>query len=101
MKLKQYVIKDKEIVIIGKGKTINPQHLHKILADCDTYQLLKDFDNNNIQNELLNNWEVVYYFAVLNAVLTFSIDEYDFIHQLLKSFVRDKKIDEVLKKKLN
>ena len=82
----------------GKRKTIKSQHLHKMLADCDTHQLLKDFDNNNIQNDLLNNWEVVYYFAVLNAVLTFSIDEYDFIHQLLKSFVRDKKLDEVLKK---
>lgn len=84
-----------------KGKTIKPQHLHKIFADCDTYELLKDFNSNNIQNDLSNNWEVVYSFAVLNSVLTFSIDEYDFIHQLLKSFVRNKKIDEVLKKKLN
>ena len=80
------------------GKTIQPHQLHKIFFDCDTHNLLNDFENNNIQNDLLNSWEVVYYFEVLNGILTFSIDEYDFIHQSLKSFVRDKKIDEVLKK---
>ena len=82
----------------GKGKTIKPQHLNKIFIDCDTKKLLYDFKNNNIQNDLLNSWEVIYYFDVLEGVLTFSIDEYDFIHQSLKSFIRDKKIDEVLKK---
>jgi hypothetical protein len=86
---------------IGKGKTIKPQHLNKIFIDCDTQKLLYDFENNNIQNDLLNSWEVIYYFNVLNSVITFSIDEYEFIHQSLKSFVRNKKIDEVLKKKLN
>ena len=75
--------------------TIKPQHLHKIFIGCDIDMLIKDFDNNNIQNELVNNWEVVYCFNVLNSVLTFSIDEYDFIQQSLKSFIRDKKIDEV------
>ncbi len=85
----------------GKGKTIKPQHLNKIFIDCDTQNLLNDFENNNIQNDLLNSWEVVYYFDVLNSVLTFSIDEYEFIHQSLKSFVRNKKIDEVLKKNIN
>ncbi len=81
-----------------KGKIIKPQHLYKIFIDCDTQKLLNDFENNNIQNDLVNNWDVVYYFDVLNGVLTFSNDEYDFIHQSLKSFVRNKKIDEVLKK---
>ena len=81
---------------ITKGiTTIKPQHLHKIFIDCDIDKLIKDFDNNNIQNELVNNWEVAYYFAVLNSVLVFSIDEYEIIHQSLKSFIRDKKIDEV------
>ncbi len=80
-----------------KGKTIKPQHLNKIFIDCDTQNLLNDFENNNIQNDLLNSWEVVFYFDVLNGVLTFSIDEYNFIHQLLKSFVRNKKTDEILK----
>lgn len=78
-----------------KGKSIKPQHLFKFFTNCDIDKLIKDFDNNNIQNKLVNNWEVVYYFAVLNSVLIFSIDEYDFIHQSLKSFIRDKKIDEV------
>lgn len=81
-----------------KGKTIKPQQLNKIFIDCDTQNLLNDFENNNIQNDLFNSWEVVYYFDVLNSVLTFSIDEYDFVHQSLKSFVRNEKIDEVLKK---
>lgn len=72
----------------GKGKTIKPQLLNKIFIDCDTKNLLTDFENNTIQNDLLNSWEIVYYFEVLNGVLTFSIDEYDFIHQSLKSFVR-------------
>jgi hypothetical protein len=82
----------------GKGKTIKPQHLNKIFIDCDAQELLNDFENNNIQNDLLNSWEVVCYLDVLNGVLTFSIDEYNFIYQSLKSFVRNKKIDEVLKK---
>ncbi len=83
---------------IGKGKTMKPQHLNKIFIDCDTQKLLNDFENNNIKNDLLNSWEVVYYFDVLNSVLTFSIDENDFIYQSLKLFVRDKKNYEVLKK---
>lgn len=83
----------------AKVKTIKPQHLNKIFINCDIQNLLNDFENNNIQNDLLNSWEIIYYFEVLNGVLTFSIDEYDFIHQSLKSFVRNKKIDEVLKKK--
>ena len=87
--------------ITRKIKTIKPQHLNKIFIDCDTQNLLNDFENNNIQNDLLNSWEVVYYFDVLNSILTFSIDEYEFIHQSLKSFVRDKKIDEVFKKNIN
>ena len=57
-----------------KGKTIKPQHLNKIFKDCDTHNLLNDFENNNIQNEVLNGWEVVYYFTA-NSNLTFSIDE--------------------------
>ncbi len=81
-----------------KGKTIKPQHLNKIFIDCNTQELLNDFENNNIRNDLVNNWEVIYYFDVLGGFLVFSIDEYDFIHKSLKSFVRDKKIDEVLKK---
>jgi hypothetical protein len=85
----------------GKGKTIKPHHLNKIFIDCDTQNLLNDFENNNIQNDLLNSWGVVYYFDVLNSVITFSIDEYEFIHQSLKSIVRNKKIDEVLKKNMN
>ena len=78
-----------------KVKRIKPQHLFEIFTNCDIDKLIKDFDNNNIQNELVNNWEVVYYFVVLNSVLMFSIDEYEIIHQSLKSFIRDKKIDEV------
>ncbi|MFZ4679029.1 MAG: hypothetical protein ACOYLP_02565 [Flavobacterium sp.] len=91
-------MKRTKLEINKKGITIKPQHLNKIFIDCDTKKLLYDFENNNIQNDLLNNWEVVYYFDVLDGVLTFSIDEYDFIHQSLKSFIRDKKIDDVLKK---
>ena len=72
-----------------KVKRIKPQHLFEIFTNCDIDKLIKDFDNNNIQNELVNNWEVVYYFNVLKDVFTFSIDEYDFIHQSLKSFIRD------------
>jgi hypothetical protein len=83
---------------IRKGKTLKPQHLNKIFIDCNTQELLNDFENNNIRNDLVNNWEVIYYFDVLGGFLVFSIDEYDFIHKSLKSFVRDKKIDEVLKK---
>ena len=66
--------------MIIKGKTIKPQHLNKIFTDCDTQNLLNDFENNNIQNDLLNSWEVVYYFDVLNSILTFSIDEYEFLY---------------------
>lgn len=81
-----------------RGKTIKPQQLLKIFTDCDTQKLLINFENNNIVNDLVNDWEVVYYFDVLNGVLTFSIDEYDIIYRSLKSFVRNQKIDEVLKK---
>ena len=59
---------------IKKGKTIKPQHLNKIFIDCDTQTLLNDFENNNIQNYLMNSWEVVYYFTT-NSNVTFSVDE--------------------------
>lgn len=81
-----------------RGKTIQPHQLYKIFMDCDTQKLLNDFETNTIENDLVNNWVVVYYFDVLNGVLTFSIDEYDIIYRSLKSFVRNQKIDEVLKK---
>ena len=81
-----------------RGKTIQPQQLNKIFTDCDTQKLLINFENNTIENDLVNNWEVNYYFDVLGGVITFSIDEYDIIYRSLKSFVRNKKIDEVLKK---
>ena len=94
-------MKINKLAMIRKGRTIKPQHLNKIFIDCDTKKPLYDFENNNIQNDLLNSWEVVYYFDVLNSIVTFSIDEYDFLHQSLKSFVRDKKIEEVFKKNIN
>lgn len=81
-----------------RGKTIQPHQLYKIFMDCDTQKLLNDFETNTIETDLVNNWEVIYYFDVLGGVLTFSIDEYDFIYRSLKSFVRNQKIDEVLKK---
>jgi hypothetical protein len=96
MKLKRFEFLNGDVKLKGRGKTIKPQHLYKIFIDCDTLNLLKDFENNNIQNDLLNNWEIVYYFDVLNSFLVFSIDEYEFIHQSLKSFVRDKKIENIL-----
>jgi hypothetical protein len=81
-----------------KVKTIKPQHLFEIFTNCDIDKLIKDFDNNNIQNELVNNWEVVYYFNALEDIFTFSIDEYEIIYQSLKSFIRDMKIDDLLNK---
>lgn len=84
-----------------RGKTIKPHQLNKIFMDCDTQKLLINFENNTIENDLVNNWEVIYYFDVLGGVLAFSIEEYNIIYRSLKSFVRNKKIDEVLKKKLN
>ncbi|WP_166925031.1 hypothetical protein [Flavobacterium poyangense] len=96
MKLKQYKIQDNDIVIIGRGKTIKPQQLNKILFCFDTQKITKDFETNKIENYLLNNWEVVYYFVVFNSVLTFSIDEYVTVFNLLKSIVRDDKIKKVL-----
>lgn len=75
-----------------KGKTIQPHQLHKILMDCDSQKLLNNFENNAIENDLVNNWEVIYYFDVLGGVLTFSIDEYDIIYRSLKSFVGNEKL---------
>lgn len=80
-----------------RGKTIKPHQLHNIFIDCDSQKLLINFENGTIENDLVNNWEVIYYFDVLGGVLTFSIDEYDIIYQSLKSFVRNKKIDYLLK----
>ena len=81
----------------GKGKTIQPHQLRKIFTDCDTQKLFINFENNTIENDLVNNWDLVYYFDVLGGFLTFSIDEYDIIYRSLKSFVRNKKIDYLLK----
>jgi hypothetical protein len=41
-----------------RSKTIKPHHIYKIFIDCDTQKLLHDFENNNIQNDLVNSWEV-------------------------------------------
>jgi hypothetical protein len=96
VKLKQHKIQNNEIVIIGRGKTIKPQQLNKILLCFDTEKIIKDFESNKIENYLLNNWEVVYYFVVFSSVLTFSVDEYDSVFRLLKSIVRSNKIKKVL-----
>ncbi len=39
-----------------RGKTIQPQQLNKIFTDCDTQKLLNNFENNAIENDLVNNW---------------------------------------------
>lgn len=80
-----------------RGKTIQPHQLYKIFTDCDTQKILINFENNTIETDLVNNWEVIYYFDVLGGFLTFSIDEYDIIYRSLISFVRNKKIDYLLK----
>lgn len=94
--MKQYKIQDNEITIIGRGKTIKPQQLNKILLCFDIEKIIKDFETNKIENQLFDNWEVVYYFVVFSSVLTFSVDEYDYVFRLLKSIVRSNKIKKVL-----
>ncbi len=59
---------------MGEGKKIQHHQLNKIFKGCATQNLLNDFENNNIQNDLLNSWEFVYYFTA-NSNHTFSIDE--------------------------
>ncbi len=96
MKLKQYLLYERDIKIIGRGKTINPNKLNTLLINFNIYKIVNDFQNNKIKNYLSNDWEIIYYFVVFDSVLTFSIDEYDSVLHLLKSFDRDHKIKKVL-----
>jgi hypothetical protein len=97
MKLKQVNLSDEELIIAGKGKTISKKNLFKLFVDFDCpTSILEDFNNNQIDNELIDSWRILYYFSIGDFTLTFSIEEYDFVYQTLKSYVRNIKIDEVL-----
>ncbi|GIQ57958.1 hypothetical protein Flavo103_10940 [Flavobacterium collinsii] len=97
MKLKKYLLNESDIKIIGRGKTIYPNKLETLLIDFNINKIVDDFENNKIENYLVNDWEIKYYFVVLDFVLTFSIDEYDKIFHLLKSIIRDNKIKKIIK----
>jgi hypothetical protein len=97
MKLKQVNLSDEELIIAGKGKTISKKNLFKLFVDFDCpVCILEDFNNNQIENDLIDSWRVLYYFSIGDFTLTFSIEEYDFVYQTLKSYVRNIKINEVL-----
>lgn len=96
MKLKRYLLQENDITIIGRGKTIYPYQLNTLLIDFNVNKIVDDFKTNKIENYLLNDWEIIYYFVVFDSVLTFSIDEYDKILLLLRSFIRDDKINKLL-----
>jgi hypothetical protein len=97
MKLKQVNLSDEELIIAGKGKTISKKNLFKLFVDFDCHVcILEDFNNNKIENDLIDSWRVLYYFPIGDFTLTFSIEEYDFVYQTLKSYVRNIKINEVL-----
>jgi hypothetical protein len=55
-----------------------------------------NINNNEIENDLVDSWRVLYYFSIGDFVLTFTIEEYDFVYQTLKSFVRNNRINKVL-----
>jgi hypothetical protein len=97
MKLKQVNLTDEEMIIAEKGKTISKKNLFKLFVDFDCpVSILEDFNNNQIENDLIDSWRVLYYFSIGDFTLTFSIEEYDFVYQTLKSYVRNIKINEVL-----
>lgn len=97
MKLKQVNLSDEELIIAGKGKTISKKNLFKLFVDFDcSVCILEDFNNNQIDNDLVDSWKVLYYFSIGDYTLTFTIEEYDFVYQTLKSYVRNIKINEVL-----
>jgi len=101
VKLKRYLLQENDITIIGRGKTIYTNQLNTFLIGCNVTKIVDEFETNKIKNYLLNDWEVIFYFIVYDFVLTFSIDEYDTILHLLKSFIRDDKIKNVLQSQQN
>ncbi len=97
MKLKQVNLSDEDLIIAGKGKTISKNNLYKLFSDFNCQEsILDDFNNNNIENDLVDSWRVLFYFSIGDFVLTFTIEEYDFVYQTLKSFVRNNRINKVL-----
>jgi hypothetical protein len=97
MKLKQVNLSDDEMIVAGKGKTISKKNLFKLFVDFDCPEcILEDFNNNQIDNDLIDGWRILYYFSIGDFTLTFTIEEYDFVYQTLKSYVRDIRINKVL-----
>ncbi len=97
MKLKQVSLSDEDLILAGRGKTISKKKLYKLLTEFNCPEsILEDFNNNEIENDLVDSWRVLYYFSIGDFVLTFTIEEYDFVYQTLKSFVRNNRINKVL-----
>jgi hypothetical protein len=97
MKLKQVNLSDEEMIVAGKGKTISKKNLFKLFVENDCpISILDDFNNNQIDNDLIDSWRVLYYFSIGDFVLTFTIEEYDFVYQTLISYVRDIKLNKIL-----
>ena len=78
MKLKNYKMIDKDIVIYGRGKTIKQEDFNSLFDDDELLKIREDFTNKRVDNYLLNSWEVIYYIVLKKEngkVLTFSVSE--------------------------
>lgn len=96
MKLKQYIKNGNDIEIIGRGEIIKPHQLITTLKSIDIKKIFNDFENNNLNNFLINNWVVVYYIVVLDKVLVFSLKEYDLLYKIIKTHIEEKKIHRLI-----
>ena len=85
MKIRNYKMIDNDILIYGKGKTINGEKLKTMFDDCELLKIKGDLKNKTIDNYLLNSWDVIYYIKLKKEngkVLTFKNNEYDLIDNL-------------------
>ena len=80
MKITNYKMIDKDIVIYGRGKTIKREDFNSLFDEHELLKIREDITNKRVDNYLLKSWEVIYYIVLKKEngkVLTFSVFEYD------------------------
>lgn len=86
MRIKNYKLIDNDIVIYGRGKKIKPENLNTLFDYCELLKIKEDLKNNNINNYLLNSWNVIYYIQLKKEngkALTFFSYEYDVFFKII------------------
>jgi hypothetical protein len=106
MKIQKYILVDEVITFYDRANYIrNDKQLFNQLKYFNVDNMLKDFNSKKVDNYLSWNWGVTYYVLGIkndiDIVLVFKSNEYDMVERVLRSYIRDSKLDSITNMTIN